>query len=531
MKLLLTSVFGPYGVDDEYGRKENLMEVLHNQVTREQGVFSMRFNQETYGLHLLAENLSIPTVILDFPSQRRFIKEIKKGYDYIGISFIVQNLKKTTRMAQLIRQYSPRTKIILGGHGTSLGDIEKRVPCDYVCRGEGIGFLRQLLGEDVKAPIKHPIRYSSFNRYILGTPISNKIVPEGIIMPGVGCVNGCRFCATSHFFQKQYVPYIKTGKEFFDLCRQYEEKMGITDFFVVDENFFKSQERARELLHLMEKHGKPYSFNIFSSAETIMTLGIDFIQRIGIDFIWIGVESMKEVYKKNQGVDFHQLVRDLRSQGVSVLTSGILFLEHHTKDTIHEDIDFLVGLKPDFIQFMALGLSPGTSVYSDYQQKNKILGHIPFEEYHGQKGIWFKHPEFTPRESEIYQKNAFKKDFQDNGPSILRMADTYLRGAIATNNGSANDEFMKLRHQQRRKNALAFYPVMDALVTHAPNPKAKAYAKTVRRQYNEYFGKRSLKVKLFSAVVQVMILKEKIRSKLIYNNMRQPGTLYTRYRL
>ena len=110
-------------------------------------------------------------------------------------------------MAQLIRQYSPRTKIILGGHGTSLGDIEKRVPCDYVCRGEGIVFLRQLLGEDVKAPIKHPLRYSSFNRYILGTPISNKRVPEGIIMPGVGCVNGCRFCSTSHFFQKQYIPF------------------------------------------------------------------------------------------------------------------------------------------------------------------------------------------------------------------------------------------------------------------------------------------------------------------------------------
>ncbi len=531
MNLLLTSVFGPYGVDDEYGRKENLMEVLHNQVTREQGVFSMRFNQETYGLYLLAENLSIPTVILDFPSQRRFIKEIKKGYDYIGISFIIQNLKKITRMAQLIRQYSPRTKIILGGHGTSLGDIEKRVSCDYVCRGEGIGFLRRLLGEDVDAPIKHPLRYSSFNRYILGTPISNRRVPEGIIMPGVGCVNGCRFCSTSHFFQKKYIPFIKTGKEFFNLCRQYEEKMGITDFFVVDENFFKSPERAKELLHLMEKHGKPYSFNIFSSAETIMTMGIDFIQRIGIDFLWIGVESMKEIYKKNQGVDFHRLVRDLRNQGVAILTSGILFLEHHTKETIHEDIDFLVGLKPDFIQFMVLGVVPGTSLYEDYQQKNKMLEHIPFEEHHGQKGIWFKHPDFTPGESEIYLENAFKKDFQENGPSILRMADTYLRGAIAAENSKANDTFMKLRRQQRRKNALEFYPVVDVLVTHAPDPMAKAYAKTVLQRYKEYFGKPSKKVRLFSAAVQVMMWKEKIRSKLIHNNMRQPGTLYTTYRL
>ncbi len=84
MKLLLTSVFGPYGVDDAYGRKENIMELFHNQVTREQGVFSPRMNHDSYGLHLMAENLTIPAVVLDFPSQQRFMDEIKKGYDYIG---------------------------------------------------------------------------------------------------------------------------------------------------------------------------------------------------------------------------------------------------------------------------------------------------------------------------------------------------------------------------------------------------------------------------------------------------------------
>ena len=41
MKLLLSSVFGLYGVNDEYGEKENKMELFHNQVTREQGIFSL----------------------------------------------------------------------------------------------------------------------------------------------------------------------------------------------------------------------------------------------------------------------------------------------------------------------------------------------------------------------------------------------------------------------------------------------------------------------------------------------------------
>jgi hypothetical protein len=37
-RILLSGVFGPYGVDDEFGRRENIMELFHNQVTKAQGV-------------------------------------------------------------------------------------------------------------------------------------------------------------------------------------------------------------------------------------------------------------------------------------------------------------------------------------------------------------------------------------------------------------------------------------------------------------------------------------------------------------
>jgi radical SAM superfamily enzyme YgiQ (UPF0313 family) len=532
MKLLLTSVFGPYGVDDEYGRKENVMEVMHNQVTREQGVFSLRFNQETYAFHLMAENLKIPTVVLDFPTLKRFISEIKKGYDYVGISFIATNFLKAQRMAQLIRKYSPDTKIIIAGHGTAIDHIERKIPCDYVCRGDGVQFMRELFNQDPEAPITHPIRHFCFNRYILGAPIGHNMIAHGIILPGVGCVNGCRFCCTSHFFQKKYTAFLHTGKDLFDLCRQYEDKMGITDFYVQDENFFKNETRARDLLALMEKHRKPYTFNIFSSAETLIKMGPEFIQRIGIEFLWVGVESKKEMYGKNRNVDFHVLIKQLRDLGVNVLISGILFLEEHTKENIHDDIDFLVDLNADFLQFMQLGPLPGTSLYYDYKNKNLLLEDVPLEEWHGQDRIWYRHPHFTPEESSLYIKNAFKKDFDLNGPSLLRTADSTLRGAINTQNAdNTGDEFMKLRHLKRKKRAMAYYPMLDSLVTHAHNDKVKSYAKEVRERYRTFFKKIPLKVRLLSAGIQLTMIKEIIRSKLIQNNMRQPQTRLTRYRM
>jgi len=57
--VLLTSVFGPYARDDEFGsRSINPMELYHNQVTREQGAFSLRMFHRSWGIMLIQHNIS-----------------------------------------------------------------------------------------------------------------------------------------------------------------------------------------------------------------------------------------------------------------------------------------------------------------------------------------------------------------------------------------------------------------------------------------------------------------------------------------
>ena len=60
-KVLLSSVFGPYAQDDEYGsRAMNPMELYHNQVTRTQGPFSLRMFHRSWGLMLIQANIARP---------------------------------------------------------------------------------------------------------------------------------------------------------------------------------------------------------------------------------------------------------------------------------------------------------------------------------------------------------------------------------------------------------------------------------------------------------------------------------------
>jgi radical SAM superfamily enzyme YgiQ (UPF0313 family) len=519
--MLLTSVFGPYGVNDAYGEAENKMELFHNQVTREQGIFSYRFNHASHGLYFMAENVDVPTTVLDFPTLKRFKEELKEGYDYVGISFIVPNFDKAQEMARLVRQLSPQTQIILGGHGTSTPHIETLIEHDHICQGEGIGFLRALFNEDPHKPIKHPLSYSSFNRQVMGVPWA----PDGgILITGVGCANKCRFCATSHFFG-EYTPYLKSGQEIFDVCCQYEETMGIRDFGVLDENFLKSKDRALELLDILEEKDRHFSFAIFSSAETLSALGdLDILVRLGVNFIWIGVESKKEVYEKNKGVDFPVLFRELKRRGISVMASAILFLEEHDKETIWDDIKFASGLNADYLQFMQLGPLPGTALYKDYEQQGKLRSRAeaPLQTQHGQKHIWFKHDHFTPEESDVYLKQAFRYDYQQNGPSMLRATETTLQGyeyCLQHRNPIIRQKAENFRNMAGMRRY--FLPSSQLF---CPNPATRKMLADLRQRYKTLLGRKNLKSHGLSLAVMLFSIKEYLRIK-FFTDVRQPKTL------
>src|SRR5512139_269140 len=90
-RVLLSSVFGPYAQDDEFGsRSINPMELYHNQVTRAQGVFSLRIFHRSWGIMMIQANIPAPTTVLDFPTLAAFAQELREhDYDIVGITSIV----------------------------------------------------------------------------------------------------------------------------------------------------------------------------------------------------------------------------------------------------------------------------------------------------------------------------------------------------------------------------------------------------------------------------------------------------------
>jgi len=93
-KVLLTTVCGPFGVNTHDCTEHIQTELFHAQVTRAQGIFSPRVTYISYGLEYIAENLQAPVTVLQYPTMRQFRRELKKGYDYVGINFVIATFEK-----------------------------------------------------------------------------------------------------------------------------------------------------------------------------------------------------------------------------------------------------------------------------------------------------------------------------------------------------------------------------------------------------------------------------------------------------
>jgi radical SAM superfamily enzyme YgiQ (UPF0313 family) len=432
-KVLLSSVFGPYAQDDEFGsRAINPMELYHNQVTRAQGSFSIRMFHRSWGIMMIQANISAPCTVLDFPARQDFARELTENeFDIVGISSIIVNLEKVKEMCRMVRELSPRSVIVVGGHVAAIEGLQEMVDADHIVRGEGITWMRRYLGEDEHAPIHHPAIISGMQTRVMGLRLpERKGGTAATIIPSVGCPMGCNFCTTSAFFggKGKFVNFFESGDELFEVMTHMERELKVDSFFVMDENFLLHRSRALRLLELMKAAGKSWELSVFASANAIRKYSMQELVELGVSWLWMGLESPNSSYGKLQNADTRQLTRELREHGIRVQGSTIIGLEHHTPANIEGEIEHAVDHQTDFHQFMLYTPVPGTPLYKEIAAQGRLLDHVEMADVHGQFKFNFRHSSISRDDSKRFLDWAFWRDFERNGPSLYRMCRTIFAG-------------------------------------------------------------------------------------------------------
>ena len=319
LRLLLSSVFQPFCVPGPFDAPGNMIEhgLFHRSFTGYQGMFTIREQQHTYPLHLLAHNVDADVTVLDYPTEQSFVAELGQGYDWVGIGCVVSTLAKAERMCELVRRHAPQTRTLVGGAGAmAVGELVPQFS-DALCRGDGVSYLRELVGDDPQAPVRFPIMPIFHGRNsLLGLPFAGHNFPVAV---GLGCHRMCPFCSTSHQFQGRYVPMFSSGAELFEHFRavqRHEEAAGRhhqhLSFLVYDENFLTNRPFVEQLRPLMREQalkGPAYQLFVFSDAEVLSSYTIEELLELGVDTIWIGVESPSlNAYRKAHDVDVPALI-------------------------------------------------------------------------------------------------------------------------------------------------------------------------------------------------------------------------------
>jgi radical SAM superfamily enzyme YgiQ (UPF0313 family) len=525
-KVLLTSVCRPLG--PKYGDAPSVgYELLYRQVLRAQGIFSPRTVNIHFGLEYIAENLDAPTVVLQYPSKRELIRELKKGYDYVGISFLMAVMHKMKETVALIRQYSPQSKIVLGGYGTVLKDEVLKPFGDFICREEGVAYFRRLLGEpEIPMPYKHPLIVSWLK--VFGWKVSG----TGKIFAGLGCPNGCDFCCTSHFFSRKHIKLLPEGKDIYAVAERYLDMDPTLVFLILDEDFLLNKKRAMQFRDCVIKGGKKLSIFAFSSIKAISQYTVEEILEMGIDGFWIGYEGMRSNYAKQQGRPVADILTEFREHGITVLASMIVGFDYQNQEVVAQELDGLMKLKPALAQFLIYGPVPGTPFYERIIKENLLQ-----DVYTSDKDLFYrradgfrtmiKHPTLSPEVIEKIQNWCFEQDFQRLGPSIYRVLEARLLGYQKLKNST--NRLLRAKAEYYADELRFAGPVFLPGRLLGPNAKVRSWIGDLERRVYKELGSPTLAQRLKSLAAVGSALWTALTLKL--DLFQHPKLIRTTYRL
>jgi hypothetical protein len=305
--------------------------------------------------------------------------------------------------------------------------------------------------------------------------------------------------------------------------------MGVNSFFMMDENFLLQHKRALRLLELMEQHNKSWALYVFSSANVLQSYTIDQLIRLGVSWVWMGIEGCNSQYTKLTGIDTFSLVRELQSNGIRVLGSTIIGLENHTAENINEAIDHAVRHDTDFHQFMLYTPIPGTPLHAELSAKGLMKDESEYHvsDIHGQSILNYRHPSLNDQQTAESMLRAFDRDFQANGPSTVRIVRTTLAGWRRHKNHP--DPRVRRRFAwEVRELATTFSALVGAAKLYfRDNPMLYAKMSALLRELHAEFGWKS---KFASAIGSHWVLRQvrKEEKRLAAGFSYEPPTFYER---
>jgi len=493
-QVLLTTPVGPY---DTHYYNQSLTDVMDQRFSRGCEIFTMRGHIHINFAHVLAQNISAPTVFLEYPTWDDFETELAAKPSIVGINGFHNQRDVVIAMCKRTRALCPNATILLGGWAGigikhTMPEAEWKQFADDICEGDGVGFLRAKLGEEVNRPIDvtHLPKCSAAIPWLEPHPRGDM----GTVVASLGCPHGCDFCGTTHMYSRRRVRLLKADKVFDEMKRYFREDDRLVSVNLIEEDSFADPKFIRRLGELIQNDQEigieRLNFFCLSSNSSLSKFDFDEILKTGVSSIFIGVESKfapGEGYKKRDGRSIEETFRELHRRGIGTIGAWMLGFDFQNRENVEEDLRSFIDLEPTFQQLTRLCPFPGTTLWNRMVEEGRVdPARVPAEaiSFFGGGGLVPKH--FYDHEIMEIIERGYTKLYETWGACLFRQWKVNMNGYEY---GAAHaDPIIRRRSRFHRRMAREIYPLTLAMEVHAPNGTVRKRVRDQRNRYVELFG-------------------------------------------
>ena len=364
------------------------------------------------------------------------IKEINPTM--VGISILFSNLAcEALRIAKIIKNERPHIKLVLGGHHPSsmpdkimslhhyidfilIGEADETLV--KLCRGlvtgdDALSHIRGLCWRDSQGDVINndrllPSEYKGvdfqyFSRKFSPNPTSLDRLPfpawdlfpmdaywsssvrlgasdtfkerYGVMVSTRGCPHICDFCTSP--LMGGFKNYRKrSNQDVIDEILYLRAEYGIEEIQFLDDNFFVSRLRVKELLKLISEHCKGMLFSVPAGTEanTLDEEIISLLATAGFYRITLAIESGNPEIQEariDKNVDLSKVpvtIELLRKYGLEVRAFFMIGFPGESRDSIHNTASYALSLDLDDFAISVVTPLPGTPLFEEALAKNLL---------------------------------------------------------------------------------------------------------------------------------------------------------------
>ncbi len=518
-RILLTTPTYPYPT---LPANDSITDATGQRFTKGDDIFTLVSHTHCYANHILAQNVDVPVTALEYPRWEDFTREVDKGYPILGISAYPPHLDTVMKMCRYVRQRSPATKILLGSYAgmafQAAYDKETQDKyVDHVIMGEGVGWLRNYLGESTDRPIRQALMPKAG-----GSPPFVSKYPAGSIgflVSGLGCLGGCDFCSTTTLFNRKRLELL-SPEQLVDHIELYHDNFPeVTQVFIIEEDHFRQPRYLKQTRDYWQDHPEVLErldWFGFGSVDYIgrfaKRYGWDAIAEMGLGCVFIGVESKfagEHGYDKRDEIDAREVFSRLHAMGIRTIGAWMCGWDWHDHTNVHEDLNYFVSLYPTYQQLTRVSPFPGTPLWERLREEGRVRD-VPWDDVH----FWSSAQENEGLESHEtlnFTEYGYDLLYQTWGPSILRRLDVELSGY---------DYCLKSENTLLRVHRSIFFKQQCAMLwtniaamdRFAPNGVVRRRVRQIDKKYRALIGEPTPVMVALSKAIDGMATGFKMRS-------------------